>query len=60
MSKIWSKMVIEAIDSTTGTALGKTHGSCRPRAVKVVGFPSRSMVCCSCKIVATGLKATRK
>ena len=60
LSKILSKIVIAAIASTTGTALGKTQGSCRPRAVKVVGFPSRSIVCCSCKMVATGLKATRK
>ncbi len=36
-----------AMASTTGTALGKTHGSWRPRAVSVVGFPSKSTVFCS-------------
>ena len=49
-----------AIASTTGTALGNTHGSCRPRAVSLVGFPSKSTVSCSIRRVATGLKATRK
>lgn len=33
-----------AIASTTGTALGNTHGSWRPRAVSLVGFPSKSTV----------------
>ena len=49
-----------AMASTTGTALGNTHGSWRPRAFRVVGLPSRSRVSCSCKIVATGLNAIRK
>lgn len=49
-----------AIASTTGTARGKTQGSCRPCALKVTASPCRFTVCCDCKIVATGLKATRK
>ena len=49
-----------AMDSTMGTALGKTHGSCRPRAVKVVAFPSISTVSCSVRMVATGLKEIRQ
>ena len=53
-------MTIAAIASTTGTALGSTHGSCRPRAFKVVFFPETSTVSCSRSRVATGLKATRK
>ncbi len=32
-----------AIASTTGTALGNTHGSWRPRAVSLVGFPSQNL-----------------
>ena len=53
-------MVIAAIASTTGTALGSTQGSWRPRAVSVVAFPLMSTVSCSRSRVATGLKATRK
>ncbi len=40
-------MVMAAIASTIGTALGSTQGSCLPRAFSIVSFPSISMVCCS-------------
>lgn len=53
-------MVIAAIASTIGTALGTTQGSCLPVALIVVSLPSTSTVGCSIIIVATGLKATRK
>ena len=49
-----------AMASTMGTARGKTQGSCRPRAFKMVSLPSLSTVSCSINRVATGLKATRK
>ena len=48
------------MDSTIGTARGKTHGSCLPRAFIIVFLPSISTVFCSLRIVETGLKATRK
>ena len=53
-------MVIAAIASTIGTALGSTQGSCLPVALSVVAFPFVSTVGCSFITVATGLKATRK
>ena len=53
-------MVIAAMASTMGTALGNTHGSCLPLAFMVVSTPSMFTVCCSINRVATGLKATLK
>ena len=53
-------MVMAAIASTIGTALGSTHGSCRPLALRIVSLPSLSTVGCSMSTVATGLKATLK
>ena len=55
-----SKITIAAIDSTIGTALGTTHGSCLPLAFIVVLLPLLSTVSCSFIIVATGLNATLK
>ena len=49
-----------AIASTIGTARGKTQGSCRPRAFRVVSIPLMFTVSCSISTVATGLNATRK
>ena len=49
-----------ALASTIGTARGKTQGSCRPRAFRVVSIPSMFTVSCSISTVATGLNATRK
>lgn len=49
-----------AIASTIGTARGKTQGSWRPRAFRVVSIPSIFTVSCSISTVATGLNATRK
>ncbi len=46
--------------STIGTALGRTHGSCLPRAVNVVLSPPMLTVSCFINSVATGLKATLK
>jgi hypothetical protein len=46
--------------STMGTARGRTQGSWRPLAWKVTGTPARVTVCCSRKMVATGLKATAR
>ena len=45
--------------STMGTALGSTQGSWRPFAASVVASPLALIVCCSLRIVAVGLKATR-
>ena len=53
-------MVMAAIASTIGTALGSTHGSWRPLALRIVSFPSLSTVGCSMSTVATGLNATLK
>ena len=57
--KIWSRTTRATIDSTIGTALGNTQGSCLPLAANVVASPRALMVCCSLRIVAVGLKATR-
>ena len=46
--------------STIGTARGSTHGSWRPWPRASTALPSRSTVCCALRIVAVGLKATRK
>jgi hypothetical protein len=56
----WSARTSAAIASTIGTARGRTQGSWRPRFFRVVSWPWRSTVRCSCMIVAVGLKATRK
>ncbi len=44
--------------STIGTALGNTHGSCRPLPRIVVSSPVLVTVFCSLPIVDVGLKAT--
>ena len=45
--------------STIGTARGSTQGSWRPLAERVVAEPLAVTVCCSLRIVAVGLNATR-
>ena len=51
---------MDAIASTIGGALGKTHGSCLPLASKIIGFPIKSHVSYGLPIVDTGLNGTRK
>ncbi len=57
---IWSAKTNAAIASTIGTALGTTHGSCRPFAFNKHCSPSNLQVTCVLPMVAGGLKATRK
>ena len=45
--------------STIGTALGSTHGWCRPFARSLTDSPSWVTVSCSKLMVAVGLNATR-
>ena len=53
----WSASTRATIESTIGTALGKTHGSCRPLALINTSLPSALTVFCYFPIVAVGLKA---
>jgi hypothetical protein len=47
-----------AMASTMGTALGTTHGSCRPRAANTPAVPSYCAVCCASAMVAGDLNPT--
>ena len=53
-------MTSAAMVSTIGTALGTTHGSCRPLAAKTPVVPSYVAVVCGKLIVAGLLNATLK
>lgn len=57
---MWSQMMMFAIASTIGTALGSTQASCLPRPLRRVSSWSEVMVGCSLMMVAVGLNATRK
>jgi hypothetical protein len=56
----WSIITNAAMASTMGTALGNTHGSCRPVALSEVSAASVLTVCCVLLMVETGLNAHRK
>ena len=53
-------MVNATSESTTGGALGTTHGSCLPFGLIVTSLLSLSTVFCSLSKVAMGLNATLK
>lgn len=53
-------MTRAAMASTMGTARGTTHGSCRPRAVRVSPTPARVTVSWGRAMVEVGLKAMRR
>ena len=53
----WSARTIATIASTIGTALGTTHGSWRPLALKFTSCPSLLTVLWFCEMVEVGLKA---
>ena len=55
----WSASTSAIMLSTIGTALGSTHGSCRPFARSLTDSPSWVTVSCSKLMVAVGLNATR-